>query len=163
MSYQSTESDGQGQLVRSKRAAESVFSPGFRLSKLDCVVAWLFLLLIAPVSMSFDARFFSVLSELETVAAFTVPFLAFFLFCNVFRVSRPLELCWAALFIGLMVTAVWLQALSGTVSLLIALLGMVVVIAVETRRPSYHGVGWRRLNPNLPDWWAKHGPGRRRR
>jgi hypothetical protein len=28
---------------------------------------------------------------------------------------------------------------------------MVAIIAM--RRPSYQGVGWRRLNPRLPEWW----------
>lgn len=29
-----------------------------------------------------------------------------------------------------------------------------VLAAVEVRRPSYHGIGRRRLNRGLPEWWA---------
>jgi hypothetical protein len=27
------------------------------------------------------------------------------------------------------------------------------VVIVEMRKPSYHGVGWQRINPGLPAWW----------
>ena len=25
--------------------------------------------------------------------------------------------------------------------------------AIQMRRPSYHGVGWQKLNPRFPEWW----------
>jgi hypothetical protein len=31
--------------------------------------------------------------------------------------------------------------------------GDVIVVIIERRRPSHHGVGWRKLNPRLPEWW----------
>jgi hypothetical protein len=28
-----------------------------------------------------------------------------------------------------------------------------IVVVVEMRKPSYHGVGWKWINPGLPAWW----------
>jgi len=41
-----------------------------------------------------------------------------------------------------------------------AMLGVTAMLTlIQTRQPSYHGVFWRQLNPNLPQWWeAKHAP-----
>ena len=35
----------------------------------------------------------------------------------------------------------------------ISLAATFVVAVIEMRRPSYHGVGWKHLNPHLPEWW----------
>jgi hypothetical protein len=32
------------------------------------------------------------------------------------------------------------------------------VVVAEMLKPSYHGVGWQRINPRLPEWWAENGP-----
>jgi len=29
----------------------------------------------------------------------------------------------------------------------------VVVVVVQMRKPSYHGLGWQWINPELPNWW----------
>jgi len=29
----------------------------------------------------------------------------------------------------------------------------IICVAVEMRKPSYHGVGWKWINPKLPEWW----------
>jgi len=34
----------------------------------------------------------------------------------------------------------------------------VAVVVVEMCKPSYHGVGWQRINPRLREWWAENGP-----
>src|SRR5262245_6473937 len=78
----------------------------------------------------------------------------FFLFCNVLRLSRVLELAWAAAFVlgagavrsGVAVAPV--LAAIGAASL--------VVTVVAIARPSYHGVMWRWINPKLPHWWRAH-------
>jgi hypothetical protein len=78
------------------------------------------------------------------------------LFCNVFRVARPLELLWADVFVVLAgATILW-----GVPGWWSTTLGSVCVaalaIAVEMRKPSYHGVGWQRINPDLRAWWNAH-------
>jgi hypothetical protein len=32
-----------------------------------------------------------------------------------------------------------------------------VLVIFEMRKPSYHGVFWRRVNPNLRQWWEARG------
>lgn len=36
---------------------------------------------------------------------------------------------------------------------ILSLLVTVVVMILQLRRPSYHGLGWQRINPGLPQWW----------
>lgn len=124
------------------KAAE--FQPGFRLSEIDVgvlIVGVLFSVLIARFDESF-----------AFVVLFTLGH--FFLFCNVIRMSRPLELLWAALFVLLAASTVltgfppWIYTFS------IMLLVTAILTVVQVLRPSYHGVFWRRLNPDLPQWWA---------
>ena len=87
------------------------------------------------------------------------PVLHFFLFCNVFRIARTLELAWAAAFVGLAGGTI-LEGVPGwTATTVASLVLTVVVIALEMGRPSYHGVLWRRINPNLPDWWRSRNGG----
>lgn len=79
----------------------------------------------------------------------------FFLFCNVLRLARVLELAWAAVFVlgagavraGVAVTPV-LAAIGAT---------SLVVTVLAIAQPSYHGVLWRWINPKLPHWWRAHG------
>jgi hypothetical protein len=119
------------------------FSPGFRLSPLDVLV------LVAGAAGVVALA--SLEGWLGLVAGF--PLAHFFLFCNVFRVARPLELLWAVAFASpAAATILW-----GVPGWWATSLGSVFVagfvVAVEMRKPSYHGVGWRRINPGLPSWW----------
>ena len=81
--------------------------------------------------------------------------LHFFLFCNVFRIARRPELVWAGVFVLLAGLAIvfempaWWMVFGG------GLLLSAILIALETRKPGYHGVGWRRWNPGLEEWWRK--------
>ena len=87
-----------------------------------------------------------------------IPVLAlghFFLFCNVFRIHRRLELIWSAIF----VLNVGITALVGEIDWLVVLgLQSVVtaaVIAYEMRQPRYHGIGARRINSrHIDDYLA---------
>jgi hypothetical protein len=123
--------------------AAAKFSPGFRFSALDGVVLVIGVVGVVAVSVI----------EWWLGLAVGIPLAAFFVFCNVFRVSRPLELLWAGAFIALVAATIlwgvpgwWATALG---SALVA----AVAVAAEMRRPSYHGVGWRHINPGLPSWW----------
>jgi hypothetical protein len=119
------------------------FQPGFRLSAFDGVV------LLAGGGAS--AYAVTIDRWLGCGIAFVV--LHFFLFCNVLRMSRPLELVWAGLFAGMAVLRISFDLLSWPWVLAISLIVTFVVASIESRRPSYHGVGWRWLNPRLPEWW----------
>ena len=123
------------------------FRPGFRLSFFDVLVlalgvfgsAWLW-----PGSW-----------PLGFIVAFVVGH--FFLFCNVFRIARELEFLWAGVF--LIVTLLTLQSHhpSWVIIAVPSLFTTAVVIGLELRKPSYHGLGWSRINPRLREWWeANH-------
>jgi len=125
-------------------SADTAFNPGFRLSKLDAG----FLLLVIGVSPLL-ARFFV---QLGVAAVFAAGH--FFLFCNVLRATRVLELLWAAVLVGLWSSSytwgipAWLYTYGLRLSTTVA------VIIVQVRLPSYHGAFWEVLNPKLPQWWA---------
>ena len=119
------------------------FRPGFRLSTLDVLV------LVAGAQGAIAACRVAV-EFAVLVAAAT---LHFFLFCNVFRVARPLELAWTALFLA----CVLAQLTLGVPWLVVAGVVAAMTTAViwrEMRKPSYHGVVWQRINPDLPAWWS---------
>jgi hypothetical protein len=125
------------------------FQPGFRLSAFDVIV-----LVIGTIASAGAA----VMDRMLGVAiAFVV--LHFFLFCNVLRLPRSLELIWAGVFAALAAGAMTMNVPSWPVAFAVsvALTAMVAIIAM--RRPSYHGVGWRRLNPRLPEWWQSTAAG----
>ncbi len=80
----------------------------------------------------------------------------FFLFCNIFRMSRPLELVWAAAFVAAAGGTVVTETPGWGVTVVGSLIVTVLVVAIEMRRPSYHGIAWQQLNPKLPEWWEAH-------
>jgi hypothetical protein len=121
------------------------FQPGFRISAIDIAV-----LVIAAAAAAVTSTLLPVLSA---VIVFVV--LHFFLFCNIARVSRPLELAWAAVFVllGLSTTLMGWPGWMATFGL--TLVATVIVVAIEIRRPSYHGAAWQWINPSLPEWWTE--------
>ncbi|MES2943149.1 MAG: hypothetical protein V4772_09805 [Pseudomonadota bacterium] len=125
------------------------FSPGFRMSLLDGAV-----LLVGIAASAWAAQ---IDVWLGLLILFTVGH--FFLFCNIVRMARALELVWTAIFLLLAVCSFLLgwPGLPVVFALTLGLTG--VLVFVHARRPSYHGVFWQRINPGLPDWWAKNGGG----
>lgn len=121
------------------------FRPGFRISRMD--IAVLVLGAIGAVAA------WSYSPELAILGSAAV--LHFFLFCNVFRVARRPELFWAAVFLACVFVRVSWNAPWLAVAAAVAIT-TVAVIWRETRKPSYHGVLWRRFNPDLPAWWSQH-------
>jgi hypothetical protein len=119
------------------------FQPGFRLSATDVAV------LVAGAAASAYATTLD--RWLGVAVAFVV--VHFFLFCNVLRMSRPLELTWAAVFAALAAGAASRGTPPWPVVFAVSSAVTAVVAFVETRRPSYHGVAWQKLNPRLPEWW----------
>ena len=129
--------------------AVKTFSPGFRIDLIDTIV-----LIAGVVGAVLGSR---VEWWIGLIVAFAVGH--FFLFCNVFRLARPGELAWAAVFVGLSAGTILTGQPGWPVTIGVTLTTTVVVIAWMMRKPSYHGIAWRRLNPKLPEWWdaQQHG------
>jgi hypothetical protein len=121
---------------------EKSFNPGFRFSAADGVAIGL-----AIIGASV-AR-----GPVSLLIAYVLGH--FFLFCNVFRVARPLELAWAAVFIGLAAATITAGVPAWGVTIAVSLATTVVVIFFEMRKPSYHGVAWQRINPRLVKWFER--------
>jgi hypothetical protein len=119
------------------------FCPGFRLSKLD-----VFVLIAGTVAAGVATLF---VWWVGYVIALVIGH--FFLFCNVFRLARPLELAWAAVFVVLAGATVAVGWPGWLVTTLATLATTAIVVALEMRKPSYHGVLWQRINPGLKTWW----------
>jgi hypothetical protein len=129
--------------------AVKVFSPGFRIDFIDTIV------LIAGAVGAVVAS--SVEWWMGLIVGFAVGH--FFLFCNVFRLARPLELSWAVVFIGFSTCTILTGEPGWPVTIGVTLTTTIVVIAWMMRKPSYHGIAWRRFNPRLPEWWEAQQSG----
>ena len=120
------------------------FEPGFRLSLLDTLV-----LLAASglIGLVF-------LVDRTLSAAIAVVVLHFFLFCNVFRMSRSLELIWAAAFVLLAIMSLKFNFLAVGNAGVICLSLSCFLVVLQMRKPSYHGIFWQKINPNLNVWFG---------
>lgn len=123
------------------------FNPGFRISLMDAAV------LCAGATGSFLLG-----GEMEWAGwIVAIVVLHFFLFCNVFRISRRSELIWAAAFIILCTATIWTGVPGWIAAFILSIVLAGILIWRETRRESYHGILWARWNPGLPAWWeARH-------
>lgn len=126
------------------------FKPGFRLSPLDVVVL--------VVGSILSVMLWQQTWWIGFVVAFVVGH--FFLFCNIVRMARPLELVWAAVFVTLAGATVMAELPGWPATIAVSLMTTVIVVIIELRKPSYHGIGWRYVNPMLPNWWDTHVVGR---
>ncbi len=119
------------------------FNPGFRISWRDIVV--IVLGIIASIAL------WPNYTEISFVIGVSVGH--FFLFCNVFRISRDLELLWAAVFCVLFTAT----SMTGHPSInwvaVICIVWAAISILIETRKRSYHGIGWETINSGLHEWW----------
>lgn len=122
---------------------QAAFSPGFLFSAVDGCV------LCAGVAAII------ILSAIAWWAGFVPAFVLghFFLFCNVVRLARPLELLWAGVFVALAGATIVIETPGWLVTSLLSLAVTAIVVVAEMRKPSYHGLGWKRINPGLPVWW----------
>lgn len=119
------------------------FAPGFRLTRSD--ISFVIALILATTA----------LAAMTWWWGFVVGFVGgnFFLFCNVFRVARWLELSWSGLFLTLAGATILFEVPGWLITASAGLAATVVVVRLEMRKPSYHGVGWQWINPGLPAWW----------
>jgi hypothetical protein len=122
------------------------FQPGVRLSMSDKII--LFIGGVVAIS----------LAMVELTASFIVMFVVghFFLFCNVFRISRPPELIWSAIFVSSSIMTITVGYPGWVLTIAISLLFSIAFIIREIRLPSYHGILWQRINPPLEEWWNKN-------
>ena len=126
------------------------FKPGFRLSLLDAVI------LASGGAAAYWCYSFS------SIVTFAIVFVVghFFLFCNLVRMSRVPELVWAAFFTALSVSHYRFGWPAGEYVLASTVLLTLVLVVVETSKPSYHGVLWKKLNPNLEEWFKETNAGK---
>ena len=122
-----------------------IFKPGFRISIIDTFV------IVIAITAS------TLLHKTDIVFSVAIIFVVghFFLFCNVFRLSRKPELIWAAIFVLLALAHQFL----GITPWFVGIVSFSLTIALvyfETRKPSYHGVFWQKFNPNLPKWFSEN-------
>ncbi len=122
-----------------------MFSPGLRISIIDVCV--LIAGVIGAVVVGFQVFWAG------AVIGFVVGH--FFLFCNVFRISRKPELIWAAVFILLSGSTMLNEWPAWIVTFSMSFVVALVLIFLETKKPSYHGIGWKHFNPNLQEWWER--------
>ena len=123
------------------------FKPGVRFSKLDAVI------LLVGLYISADTA--AVMPWYGIAIGFVIAH--FFLFCNIVRMARASELAWAALFVALASSTILTGVPRWPVTLAIAMAATVLLVALEMRKLSYHGILWRRINPNLQEWWEAQG------
>jgi hypothetical protein len=97
------------------------------------------------------------LAGLEPWWGFAVAFVVghFFLFCNVVRMARPYELAWAAAFLAAASATLLTGSPGWPATIALSLAVTLVVVVLQMRRPSYHGVLWQRVNPGLREWWEQ--------
>lgn len=122
---------------------KKTFAPGFRLSAID-------VLILVAGGIGGAA---CLLVDFRLAIGVWYVVVHFFLFCNVLRMTRLLEFIWAGIFISLAVASVQLALFSWPLGLGCSLSTTVLLAAIEVRMSSYHGVGWQKLNPRLPEWW----------
>ena len=126
--------------------AVATFSPGFRLSAVDVGV-----LAIGGIAAATSASIAP-----SWCLAIGLPVAHFFLFCNVFRISRRLELLWAGIFLILSASTLTWGVPGWLPTVIVSVCVTVAVVVAEMRKPSYHGVWWQRINPRLREWWVEN-------
>jgi len=119
------------------------FNPGFRLSIFDLAV------IILGLAGAWYLRNVSI--EFSFIILFVLGH--FFYFCNISRMSRVPELIWAACFVILYGVGVFYGIVTVTEVFVISFIITIVLTVLEARKPSYHGVLWSKINPNLKAWY----------
>lgn len=123
------------------------FRPGFRLSFFDVII-----LLIGTI-----ASYVMALQIWWSGAVISFAVFHFFLFCNVFRIRRKPELIWASVFVVLAGLTIFTEFSGGWWITFVVSVGVTVfLLRSEIGKPYYHGVLWKRWNPDLPEWWEKN-------
>ena len=123
----------------------SRFKPGFRFSLLDILI----------LIIGFFATFILSIQLWWIGMVIGIVVSHFFLFCNVFRISRSPELIWAAVFTVLAGTTILTGFPGWTITVALSITLSSFLIWRESKKPGYHGICWKTLNPALPEWWKE--------
>lgn len=125
------------------------FNPGFRLSVID----------ISFIGIGLISSFFlrQTSPELSYVVLFVVG--QFFVFCNIVRMSRKSELIWAVCFTVLCSVSLAYDFITLRIVFAMSCSITILLIALELRKPSYHGVFWSKINPKLKIWFERIATG----
>lgn len=123
----------------------SEFQPGCRLSAVDVAV-----LVVAAIAVL-------IMIWIDGVFAGVIAFVVghFYLFCNVFRLSRVPELIWAAIFLSLAIPTLVADWPGWQMTFSVSAAATILLVALEIRQPYYHGLWWEAVNPRLPQWWEE--------
>jgi hypothetical protein len=121
------------------------FQPGFRLSKIDVAVL--------VIGISSSVYIYSILPILSLIILFVISH--FFIFCNITRMSRIPELIWATTFLVLATLSILHGIPSWVITCLTSGFLTLILIFLETKKPSYHGIFWKQINPNLLAWFKQ--------
>ena len=124
---------------------EPEFARGFRLTAVD--VAFL---VLGAAGAAVASSYLGVLGLIIGLAVFH-----FFIFCNVFRICRASELLWATIFVATFGSTLLVEKPGWLISLVVSVASAAILIVLEMRKPSYHGIFWKKVNPNLPSWWDR--------
>ena len=125
------------------RVAARTFNPGFRFSTRDAIALFVALYVAGDTA--------AVMPWLGVAIGFVI--LHFFLFCNVVRMDRSAELAWSAVLVLLAASTTILGLPQWPATLAISFATTVALVVLEMRKPSYHGIFWRQVNPGLRQWW----------
>lgn len=121
------------------------FNPGFRISRFDIAVI--------VTALATAVWLYGYSEKFSFMVLFVVAH--FFLFCNVVRMSRIPELIWGGIFSLGCIYSLYYGFTPWYMAILLALVSTVVLVLLELKKPSYHGVFWLKVNPQLPEWFSK--------
>ena len=121
---------------KGRRMKNRQCTTGFRLSRLDGLV-----LCVTAVGTPWLFEHIGLIGLLPAFVA-----LHFFLFCNVFRIRRRPELVWAACFVLLAVCLTAFERMNAIDLMALQLPVTFLLIGLELRQPSYHGIFAQRWN-----------------
>lgn len=126
-------------------SVSNLFKPGFRLSSLDILV--IIVGSVAALSLYF----------IMPIACFIILFVLshFFLFCNIIRMSRLPELIWSSVFLLLAGSTVLVEQPGWLITYIASFLVTIILVMIEIKKASYHGIYWKKFNPSLPQWFAQ--------
>ncbi|MBA4191123.1 MAG: hypothetical protein C0467_24330 [Planctomycetaceae bacterium] len=90
---------------------------------------------------------------IQTIGPFAIllPFVFghFLLFCNVFRIGTDFEVLWACWLIVIVTVTSFLDCLDWWLILALQTPLTVLLVILAMRSPRYHGIGCRKINPDL--------------
>lgn len=121
------------------------FNPGFRLSILDIV--------ILAVATAISIACYPISPLASSAIIFVIAH--FFLFCNVIRMSRISELIWASIFLSLSALSIYLNYQIIVAAFVISFMSTLILVGLELKKPSYHGLFWQKINPSLLQWFEQ--------